>query len=107
VFDAVNRFAVHVLDMGSVKYGDCIVVEAGGTRVLVDGGHPGDWRSGRDVLSIPEQIGKVLDPTEVDRLHHFDQLSSRAGKRRLALRAPSDAVKHLYRTRFHTFLLKQ
>jgi beta-lactamase superfamily II metal-dependent hydrolase len=60
MLDGPPRFAVHFLDMGTAKYGDCIVVEVGKTRVLVDGGHPGDWRSGRGTRSIPEQLEEIL-----------------------------------------------
>lgn len=59
--DALSRFAVHFLDMGTAKYGDCIVVEAGKTRVLVDGGHPGDWRSRPGSRSIPQQLGEIFE----------------------------------------------
>ncbi len=46
--------------MGSEKYGDCIVVQAGDARVLIDGGRPGDWRSRRRTRSIPDQLGEIL-----------------------------------------------
>jgi hypothetical protein len=54
-------FRVHFLDMGTRKYGDCMLVECGGKSVLIDGGHAGDQKaSSGGHRSIPEQLQKVL-----------------------------------------------
>ena len=37
------NFRIHFLDMGDTKYGDCLVVEAGDKRILIDGGHSNDF----------------------------------------------------------------
>ncbi|HYG65617.1 MAG TPA: MBL fold metallo-hydrolase, partial [Thermoanaerobaculia bacterium] len=59
--DAANVFQVHFLDMGSKKYGDCIVCLIGDKRILIDGGHLGDQRRGHpDYPSIPEQLAEIL-----------------------------------------------
>lgn len=34
--------ALHVLDIGTQQYGDCLLFESGAARVLIDGGHKGD-----------------------------------------------------------------
>jgi beta-lactamase superfamily II metal-dependent hydrolase len=57
---AQRKFRIHLLDMGDRDYGDCIVVEVGATKVLIDGGHPGDERSRRGFRSLPEQMASIL-----------------------------------------------
>jgi beta-lactamase superfamily II metal-dependent hydrolase len=52
--DAVERFIVRLLDMGDEKYGDCIVVQIRGKRILIDAGHVGDTES------ISTQLRSVL-----------------------------------------------
>jgi len=49
-----------LLDMGKEKYGDCIVCLLDGKKILIDGGHPGDFdgQSGSD--SIPDQLAAIL-----------------------------------------------
>ena len=62
---------VHFLDVGDEKYGDCILIQAKGKTILVDGAHPGDFRKRGDAPSIPEQIGSILGgsgPFKVDLL---------------------------------------
>jgi beta-lactamase superfamily II metal-dependent hydrolase len=68
----VSVFRVHLLDMGSRKYGDCLVCEIGGTRILIDGGHLGDQkRSDPSYPSIPEQLQEILGQPSP---WHFDLL---------------------------------
>jgi beta-lactamase superfamily II metal-dependent hydrolase len=55
-----DTFRLHVLDMGTVMYGDCLVVEAAGKRILIDGGHLGDDSPKDGHPSIPEQLAHVL-----------------------------------------------
>ncbi|PZQ19287.1 MAG: hypothetical protein DI565_02615 [Ancylobacter novellus] len=50
----------HLLDMGSTKYGDCILVRFGETKILIDGGHPGDWKDRQNVRSIPNQLSGLI-----------------------------------------------
>lgn len=33
---------IHLLDMGTEKYGDCILIVKAGRVILIDGAHPGD-----------------------------------------------------------------
>src|SRR5947208_901924 len=42
---------IHLLDMGTTMYGDCVLVTRGNRRILSDGGHPGDAASIREQLS--------------------------------------------------------
>ena len=51
---------LYLLDMGSKIYGDCIVVIEGDRKILIDGAHPGDWKSSGGTPSIPEQLGDIL-----------------------------------------------
>jgi beta-lactamase superfamily II metal-dependent hydrolase len=53
-------FRVHLLDMGDIRYGDCIVVEAGDHRILIDAGHPNDFDGQDGYDSIPTQIESIL-----------------------------------------------
>lgn len=52
---------IHFLDTGPNKYGDCIVCRNSGQLILIDGGHPGDWKDRADGhrRSIPRQIEEV------------------------------------------------
>lgn len=52
--------AYHFLDMGDTKYGECILVEFGATRILIDGGHTGDFKGQDGYASIPEQLAEIL-----------------------------------------------
>ncbi|HEX5759153.1 MAG TPA: MBL fold metallo-hydrolase [Thermoanaerobaculia bacterium] len=59
--DAAKAFRVHLLDMGRVSYGDCVLVEVGGKRILIDGGHPGDaFKNAR----IAKQLGTLLNESQ-------------------------------------------
>jgi beta-lactamase superfamily II metal-dependent hydrolase len=53
---------LHLLDMGSKIYGDCIVVVEGSRKILIDGGHPGDWKASGSTRSIPDQLRAILGP---------------------------------------------
>ncbi|MGO9577893.1 MAG: MBL fold metallo-hydrolase [Desulfobaccales bacterium] len=57
---AAGNLLVYLLDMGSEKFGDCIVARLGESTILIDGGHPGDWQGGRGMKSIPDQLGDIL-----------------------------------------------
>jgi beta-lactamase superfamily II metal-dependent hydrolase len=62
---------LHLLDMGQQQYGDCFLCQVGGRSILIDGGHPADWRGRDDFPSIPEQLAKILGhakPFRVDLL---------------------------------------
>ena len=65
------KMKVHVLDMGKTKYGDCIIVEIGRIRVLIDGGHPGDYEDRSGQKGIPSQISSILN---AEAPFHFDLL---------------------------------
>jgi beta-lactamase superfamily II metal-dependent hydrolase len=53
-------FRVHLLDVGLEKYGDCLLLQFGDTRVLIDGAHTGDHDGSEGHDSIPDQIGALL-----------------------------------------------
>src|SRR6266567_4062643 len=54
---ATNRkLAVHLLDVGTEDYGDSVLIEARGSRILIDGGHRADFRGSAGHPSIPEQL---------------------------------------------------
>src|SRR5262245_23119135 len=62
---------IHLLDMGSERYGDCLLVQLGNRTILIDGAHPGDWQRRGDSPSIPEQLEQLLGhpaPFSVDLL---------------------------------------
>lgn len=56
---------IYFLDMGTEKYGDCIVIERNGRKILIDGAHPGDD------TSILRQLRKILG---VNGPYEFDLL---------------------------------
>src|SRR5688572_7969766 len=52
--------------MGDVEYGDCIFVDLDGFKMLIDGGHPGDFEGG---AKIRNQLKKLTtEPFQVDLL---------------------------------------
>lgn len=55
-----SPLTLHLLDMGWQMFGDCILVCQGGVTVLIDGGHPGDYRNRHGYPSIPEQLVELL-----------------------------------------------
>jgi beta-lactamase superfamily II metal-dependent hydrolase len=58
--DTAALLNFHFLDMGKTKFGDCIMAQIGRHRILIDGGHPGDWRSRTGFQSIPQQLGRIF-----------------------------------------------
>jgi beta-lactamase superfamily II metal-dependent hydrolase len=50
----------HLLNMRRTKYGDSILVQSAGKIILIDGGHPGDWRDTDEGPSIPTQLTQIL-----------------------------------------------
>jgi hypothetical protein len=60
-----------LLDMGEQKYGDCIVAELGGRKILIDCGHPGDDQDANGHAAIPEQLDNIYGAAHS---HHFDLL---------------------------------
>src|SRR5436190_157992 len=56
---------IYILDVGKTMYGDCILITNGGTKILIDGAHPGD-----DDL-ITSQLSSILNqepPFNIDLL---------------------------------------
>ena len=51
---------VHLLDVGTKPYGDCILCVFGKTTVLIDGGHPDDAEGTPGHESIPDQLRTLL-----------------------------------------------
>lgn len=56
---------IYFLDMGVEKYGDCIVIERNGRKILIDGAHPGDDTS---ILRQLKKIFGTNGPYEFDLL---------------------------------------
>ena len=56
----------HFLDVGDAKYGECTLVDFGTVRILIDGGHPQDFRGRRGTPSIPQQLEGILGPPPHD-----------------------------------------
>lgn len=50
---------IHLLDMGKSKYGDCLLLEFGRKRILIDGGHAGDMVPRNGHQSIPQQLRAI------------------------------------------------
>lgn len=57
---ASDSLRVHVLDMNDRKYGDCIVCEQEGRRILIDAGRGGDQSPHGGYPSIPDQLRKIF-----------------------------------------------
>ncbi len=51
---------IDLLDMGSTKYGDSILIRGAGKTILIDGGHPGDMKDKPGFVSIPKQLDALL-----------------------------------------------
>jgi beta-lactamase superfamily II metal-dependent hydrolase len=49
-----RNIKVHLLDVGTTKYGECIVVSDGEVTVLIDGSHP------QDLDSVQKQLTEIL-----------------------------------------------
>jgi beta-lactamase superfamily II metal-dependent hydrolase len=60
--DVVSGLRVRLLDMGTEKFGDCILCQYKDTTVLIDGGHQYDIKSRNGYDSIPDQLEKLLGP---------------------------------------------
>ncbi len=58
--DAAVRGKYHFLDVGAEKYGDCILVEFGRVRVLIDGSHEKDFAGQEGYLSVPDQLSQLF-----------------------------------------------
>lgn len=69
--DADGDLNIHVLNMGRTKYGDCLIVESGATRILIDGGHPYDDRPGEGRPPLQDQMRAILGGSSS---HRFDLL---------------------------------
>ena len=58
--DAATQGKYHFLDVGAQKYGDCILVEFGALRVLIDGSHEKDFEGQTGYDSTPEQLQAIF-----------------------------------------------
>lgn len=66
-----SAYSLHLLDMGSQMYGDCLLCRFGNTTILIDGGHSSDFEGQEGFNSIPEQLETLLDqkpPFDIDLL---------------------------------------
>lgn len=52
--------SVTLLDVGTKKYGDCILCQFGNVSVLIDGAHTNDDEGSSGHYSIPDQLGYLL-----------------------------------------------
>jgi beta-lactamase superfamily II metal-dependent hydrolase len=50
---------VHLLDVGTRDYGDALLCRVGGRTILIDGGHPGDERSGGGRAGLIDQLRAI------------------------------------------------
>jgi len=55
-----SSLKIELLDVGTEKYGDCLVCELGDRRILIDGAHPGDYKTRGDRPSIPTQLKEIF-----------------------------------------------
>jgi Metallo-beta-lactamase superfamily len=55
-----SSFRLHLLDVGTQQYGDCILCQVGNRSILVDGGHPSDFRGTTGHDSIPTQLEQIF-----------------------------------------------
>jgi len=51
---------IHLLDVGTDDYGDALLCRVGGRTILIDGGHPGDDRSGGGRAGLVDQLTKLF-----------------------------------------------
>jgi beta-lactamase superfamily II metal-dependent hydrolase len=51
---------VHLLDVGTKDYGDALLCKVGGRTIMIDGGHPGDDRSGSGRADLVGQLTKLF-----------------------------------------------
>ena len=59
---------IAALDMGREMYGDCLYLDLDGYKVLIDGGHPGDYGGGADIPAQLERLTGKAAPFEIDLL---------------------------------------
>ena len=55
-----SSLRIHLLDVGTEKYGDCLVCELGDRKILIDGAHAGDYKDRGDRPSIPSQLEELF-----------------------------------------------
>lgn len=63
---ATRAGTYNFLDVGNTRYGECILVEFGDLRILIDGSHPQDFKGQRGCPSIPDQLQDILGPPPHD-----------------------------------------
>ena len=61
-FDAsTEAFRLHILDVGAAPYSDCVLLDFGDVRVLIDGAHKGNHEPDAKLpVSIPQQIRRLF-----------------------------------------------
>jgi beta-lactamase superfamily II metal-dependent hydrolase len=55
-----SSLRLYLLDVGTQQYGDCILCQLGNRSILVDGGHPSDFRGTTGHDSIPTQLEQIF-----------------------------------------------
>jgi beta-lactamase superfamily II metal-dependent hydrolase len=55
-----SSLRLYLLDVGTQQYGDCILCQLGNRFLLVDGGHPSDFRGTTGHDSIPTQLEQIF-----------------------------------------------
>jgi beta-lactamase superfamily II metal-dependent hydrolase len=56
---------LHLIDVGDREYGECLLVEAGGKRILIDGGHQGDDAPAGTYPGIARQLRDLTGQQKV------------------------------------------
>src|SRR5262245_36340807 len=51
---------IHLLDVGTEQYGDCVLLELASRTILVDGGHKSNISAQGQAPSIPTQMEHLL-----------------------------------------------
>jgi beta-lactamase superfamily II metal-dependent hydrolase len=51
---------MHLLDVGTKDYGDALLCRVGGRTIMIDGGHPGDDRSGGGRAALVDQLTRLF-----------------------------------------------
>lgn len=67
VVPPAKPFSVHLLDVGTLKYGDAVLLRFGADTVLIDGGHTNSDEDNEGHIALQDQIGELLgqDPNDL------------------------------------------
>lgn len=57
----VDKNRITLLDVGDREYGECLLVESGGRRILIDGAHQGDHDDDAPYIGISRQLRELTN----------------------------------------------